>query len=360
MTKLAAVIMAKNEGKYIHVTIESVKNDVDGIVLYDTGSEDDTVSIVRNFARNANLSFHLLEGLFEDFSTSRNKLLDFANTLDYDFLLLLDCNDELKVTQPLKIYVQTLDSSIDAFLVQQQWFIGSETLHYFNVRLIRPNKGFKFEGVVHEYLNSGGNPVGKTDNNVISIYQDRTVNDDKSYKRWEKDLILLEKEFNHDGMNSRTQYYLAQTYDCLNMAHHARNMYIIRAENPTGFQEERFMSMLKIAELQPLDRREQIKWYFSAYLLDRRAEPLVALSKIFREEKDFHLSYSMSKIACDLEYPDRVFLVNKKCYDHDRWQEMSISAFYVGKLDDGRSACLKALESGFDRELNEQNLKFYK
>jgi len=356
---IAAVIMAKDEARYIHVTIESVKNEVDGIILFDTGSKDNTVSVVRDLAQGAKLSFHLLEGDFEDFAKSRNRLLKFADTLNYDFLLLLDCNDELRVTQSLKTYLKSLDPGIDAFLVQQQWFIGSETLQYFNNRLIRPNKGFLYEGVVHEYLNTNGRKTATADKDVMTIYQNRTIDDKKSCKRWENDLILLEKELARDVTNSRTQYYLAQTYDCLNMKPQATDMYSIRAENCLGFQEERFIAMMKIAELSS-DYGDKIKWYFKAYLHDHRAEPLVELSKLFREKKELNLSFNMAKTACDLEYPTkRMFLVNKKCYDHDRWQEMSISAYYVGKLEEGKASCLKAIESGFNRELNENNLKFY-
>lgn len=56
--------------------------------------------------------------------------------------------------------------------------------------------------------------------------------------------------------NSRTQYYLAQTYDCLNMKPQAIAMYSIRAENCLGFQEERFLAMMKIAE--PTGSRGQL------------------------------------------------------------------------------------------------------
>jgi len=92
--QLAVVLMVKNEEKRIEITLTSVKDVVDGIVVFDTGSEDKTVDIMKRFAKTHNLHFHLLQGQFEDFATSRNRLLEFADKHLYDYLLLLDSNDE--------------------------------------------------------------------------------------------------------------------------------------------------------------------------------------------------------------------------------------------------------------------------
>lgn len=376
MTNIAAVIMVKNEETFIHTTINSLKGHVDGLIMYDTGSTDRTISVSKKLAKHHGLHFHLLRGEFEDFATSRNHLLRFADTISdnfgYEYLLLLDCNDELKVSNTtLKEYLnEFLKEShgtfpdTDVFHIQQKWFIGgaSPIMQYYSTRLIKPHKGLEYEGVVHEFLKTDGRVVNKLDPDSVHIYQDRTNGDDKSCKRWETDLVLLEKELLKNRDNSRTQYYLAQTYDCLNMKLEAKKMYQIRADNTGGFQEERFISMLRLGTLSKElgeEKSEQIKWFYKAYFCDKRAEPLVELSKIFRELEDFQMSFYIAKIACSLEYPDRIFLVNKKCYDHDRWQEISISAYYIGEFEEGKTACLKCIESGYNSDLNTYNLKFY-
>jgi glycosyltransferase involved in cell wall biosynthesis len=361
---IAAVIMVKNEEKFIHTTINSLKGQVDGLIMYDTGSTDKTISISKKLAKQNDLNFHLLKGEFEDFASSRNRLLRFADTFDYDYLLLLDCNDELKVSQTtLKEILAVLDPGIEVFLVQQKWFIcASETLQYFSTRLIKPQKGLEYEGVVHEFMKTNDKIVSKLDSDKVHIYQNRANGDNKSNKRWENDLVLLEKEFLKNPANSRTQYYLAQTYDCLNKKLEAKKMYQIRADNVEGFQEERFLAMMRIGKLcRELgeEKSEQIKWFYKAYFCDKRVEPLVELSKIFRDEKDFKMSFHIAKIACSLEYPNRIFLVNKKNYEHDRWQEISISAYYIGEFEEGKAACLKCIDSGYEKTLNENNLKFY-
>lgn len=96
MIKIALVIMVKDEEKRILTTLKSIKNQVDGIVMLDTGSTDQTISISKSFALENNLSFHLKKKTFQDFSTTRNIMLKFAKKFDYTHLFLLDCNDELK------------------------------------------------------------------------------------------------------------------------------------------------------------------------------------------------------------------------------------------------------------------------
>lgn len=368
---VAALIMAKNEQDSLKVTLESIKNQVDGVVLFDTGSTDNTIDVVRDVTKKNKLKFHLLTGKFEDFSTSRNKLLEFANktanTEGYDFFLLLDANDELRIPSgnTLKDCLKSLNPSCSAFLVKQEWFVGLETSEYYNVRLIKSKQNFKFEGVVHEYLKLGDACSEKSDK--IVIYQDRTKGASTSCERWKKDVILLEKELKNNPTDGRTQYYLAQTYDCLNMKNKAKKMYTIRAKNNTGFQEERFISMMRIPKMRDcnepittIEKCEEIKWYFSAYFLLHRAEPLVELSKLYRGENALTLAYSVAKLACELEYPEHsVFLVNQKCYNHDRWHELGISAYYVGQFEEGKKACLNAIASGFNTELNVKNLQFY-
>lgn len=45
--QIAVAIMVKNEEKRIEITLNSIKDEVDGIILFDTGSTDNTVGIVK-------------------------------------------------------------------------------------------------------------------------------------------------------------------------------------------------------------------------------------------------------------------------------------------------------------------------
>jgi glycosyltransferase involved in cell wall biosynthesis len=356
--QLAVVLMVKNEEKRIETTLNSVKDVVDGIILFDTGSEDKTVEIVKQFAEKHNIHFHLLQGQFEDFATSRNMLLDFADKLLYDYLLLLDSNDEYRCDKNLKQLIN--GASEEGFLLHQRWYVGPyEELDYYNIRLIKSNTGFRYKGSVHEYIDvPPGAKIGKMGD--IILYQDRVKdNDGKSQTRWKKDLTLLKRNIAMNPNNGRSQYYLAQTYDCLNMKADAMFFYKQRANNEDGFFEERFNSMMKCGQLER-DEDDSVKWYLKAYQLIERAEPLIGIVRIYRKRGKFKLAFLFAKLACELPYPSNCILwVNQRCYNHDRWQELGIVAYYVKEHELGQKACEKAVESGYDVDLNKKNLIFY-
>ena len=377
--QIAVVLMVKNEEKRIKVSLDSVKNEVDGIILFDTGSTDNTVNIVKKYAKKNNLHLHLIEGVFEDFSTSRNKMLEYSNSFLYNYLILFDCNDELKIenedptgggAHSMKSSILTLKellenekdttSGPDAFLIHQKWYIGpGYNLDYYNIKIIKPNLGFKYKGSVHEYIETPeGTNVKKLEN--VIIFQDRAAdNDGKTFARWEKDLVLLQKDLKKNPNDGRTQYYLAQTLDGLGRKKEAFEFYKLRADNASGFYEERFLSMMNCGNI-VFDQFEKITWYLKAFEINNRAEPLVEIAKIYRIQNQFYLSYIFAKPACDLTYPSECLLnVNKRCYSHDRWHELSIVCYYLQKYKEGKEACQKALDSGFNEKLNNNNMNFY-
>lgn len=389
---IAVVMMVKNEEKRILVSLESVKGSVSCVVLYDTGSEDNTVKLVKDFCNENNIEFFILEGEFEDFSVSRNKLFDFVDQINidklekstfknknvFDYVLLLDSNDEYKGIKSLpdilrdKIYTlnykQNETSAVeplpvvipDAFMVKQRWFIGDgNDLCYFNIKIIKPNKGFKYVDPVHEYIQepSGCNTQKITDG--IEIYQDRVAdNDGKTKSRWKNDISVLTRVLQEKPDDARTQYYLAQTYECLKNIKESYRYYKIRSQNPNGFYEERFLSMMKCGRLK--HGYSAVGWFFMAYDLMGRAEPLIELARFFRNKKNFALAFTFAKIACDLQLPEHGLLwSHDKYYNHDRWQELAISAYYVQKFEEGEEACKKTLQSPYDKQINAKNLEFY-
>ena len=96
MTKIGVLMMVKNEKLRISVTLESIKNFADCLIIYDTGSSDNTIEICENFSKQNNIPLYLKQGEFVNFEVSRNISHDFADTVEFiDYLLLLDTNDEL-------------------------------------------------------------------------------------------------------------------------------------------------------------------------------------------------------------------------------------------------------------------------
>ena len=101
--RIASLVMLKNESERIAVTINSLLRYIDIFIIFDTGSVDNTIDIVQDLCQKHTKEFHLKLGNFVDFAVSRNAALDFAQTVpNWDYLLLVDANDELSAATLLR------------------------------------------------------------------------------------------------------------------------------------------------------------------------------------------------------------------------------------------------------------------
>ena len=71
---------------------------------------------------------------------------------DINYILLLDCNDELRNGDILRKFAEdSINIPSTAFLITQEWFSGALD-SYYNTRFIKSRQGWRYIGVVHEYM----------------------------------------------------------------------------------------------------------------------------------------------------------------------------------------------------------------
>ncbi|MDD4930891.1 MAG: glycosyltransferase [Candidatus Colwellbacteria bacterium] len=369
---LALVMMVKNENKRIVVSLDSVKGIVDKFVIMDTGSEDNTVEIIKTYCDKNKIELHLLEKSFPPpfhYSNARNVVLDFADD-KAEFLLLLDCNDELKDGPNIRRFVDSYEGRSTAFHICQEWWNGISLDKYYNIRLLKAKNGWRYKGAIHEYIS---NPICDNDVNKIktdemvsrvfgfTLYQDRTMDDDKSFKRFARDEEVLEAEYQDniklvkDGkilkQDSRTVFYYGQTCMCLGKNEKAYRLYRERSELE-GFTEERYHAYYRCGEISRVLKHnweESFMWYHKAYEYSAkmfdvpRAEPLYRISEYYRE-KCIEISYMNLKRCCELKYPESAILfVDRRIYDYLRWNLMSLVGFDAKEMNIGKYSCCKAI-----------------
>jgi len=363
---LGLVMIVKDEEKRIHVTLESVLGFVDKMFIYDTGSTDKTVEIISNFSKKHNVPLVLKQGEFINFSVSRNVSLDMAEAdPDINFILLLDSNDELKNGKELtRIIKHKSSSDIDGFMLCQEWLHSGSTYdRYFNTRLIKKGKGWRYMGSVHEWIKPGNSnaKIGKLPD-TIRLFQDRKYDAEKSMNRYTKDRELLLEDIRVNPSDSRAYFYLAQTCSCLGLVEETYYYYKERSKLKDGFWEEVFHSYLRLGDTCKVMNHpweEQLKWYMKALEVSKRAEPLIKIAEHYRHIGDNQMAYYFSKFACDLDVPECLLFVDRSIYDYKRWHVLGIVAYYCDKYKEGKDACMKAIEArGCD--IDKKNLSFYK
>ena len=358
---ISLVMMVKNESKRIHVSLQSVIGFVNRIIIYDTGSTDNTIDIIKDFSVENKISLYIKFGTFIDFSTSRNVLLDFTDSiLNTEFLLLMDANDELVNGENLINFCKNYTGKDTAFFIKQKWKV-SHFIEYFNIRFIKAHCKWRYIGKVHEYIYSPDYDVNMNVPEII-LFQDRTMDDDKSSKRFNTDEILLIEEYN-ENKTSRTVFYLAQTKECLHKFDEAIIYYKERYNiKGSSFDEERYQSAYKIGMLLKQIKKpfEEYSGYFlsAISISPNRIEPLIRLVEYYTSIQSWEFAYFFIEKACNMSIPNVLLFLDIECYNYYRWHLMGIIAYYVNKYKEGLFACNIAIKQR-NNSIDKHNLKFY-
>lgn len=167
--KISACYIVKNEAKNLAKSIKSLKNQVNEIVVVDTGSTDNTITVARKLGARV-YSFPWQD----DFGKARNFALSKAKG---DWLVLLDADEYFTAKTAGNIrQVIRQAKQIDGILVQLVNFDvnKAEVQNYFNaLRIVRKQAGLHYEGMIHEELKLSGDnsmKLAQVPANMLEIY----------------------------------------------------------------------------------------------------------------------------------------------------------------------------------------------
>ncbi|HXW85801.1 MAG TPA: glycosyltransferase, partial [Candidatus Bathyarchaeia archaeon] len=241
---LVVVIMIKNEAQRIVETLQPfVDGGITSYVVFDTGSTDGTQEIVRNFfSDKKGVTWHLREEPFVDFATSRNHALDIAEELFPHALFIIMPDAEWYIHNAaglLQLCKEWVDMPGDCHLIR----LVSNNLDCQHGRLIRAHTETRFKGSVHEVITKQAIEYVPAD--IYFLYNPTKKGDAKSRDRWQRDLGPLLRDYDNDPQDSRTVFYLAQTYHFLGEVKNARHYYKKRIKLE-GYSEETFIAMYRI------------------------------------------------------------------------------------------------------------------
>ncbi|MEK3878987.1 tetratricopeptide repeat-containing glycosyltransferase family 2 protein [Paenibacillus sp. FSL M7-0420] len=149
MISISLCMIVKNEALTLNNCLESVKGIPDEIIIVDTGSTDQTKEIAKAWTDQV-YDFPWTD----DFSAARNASFQYATK---QYILWLDADDILLPEQRSKLLQlkETLADNVDAvgmtYEIPQQ--IDRGVVSYtVRLRLVRRDKNFRWQGVVHEDL----------------------------------------------------------------------------------------------------------------------------------------------------------------------------------------------------------------
>ena len=364
---LVVVLMVKNEATALVATLDSyLSAGLTHFLVFDTGSSDDTVQLALNYFQQAGVSGVVEQEPFVDFATSRNRALELAESQfsEATFFVMPDAEWHLQNGDALINFCkQEYDTATPLYLLT----IRMNTVEFTTARLFRAASRIRFKGVVHEVPETVA--CVKAPASIFFEVNATTQGVEKSKRRWQQDLILLQKAAAENPADPRTLFYLAQTYECLGLLEAAYQSYLARSKLK-GWDEENFITFFRLGYLAEQLHSDSLKtettWdvamnhFLKAFSLRaHRIEPLVKMAAHYWPS-NIQACYLFIKQAYDVPFPSNDWLfIEKNMYLYDRYEIMSRCAWYMGEYALGEEATLRALQVHPDMPHLQQNLVLY-
>ncbi len=202
MKTLALAMITKNEAEKLRRCLESVKNYVDEIVVVDTGSEDNSVEVAREFTDKV-YNFEWIG----DFSAARNFSIE---KVDSDYVLVLD-TDEWIESMDLDKVKAMLKGNVIGIVSRNDYLSDMDTTDgYSAIKITRVfPKSERYRGKIHEQVNSTLKAVELP----LVLGHDGYV-DRENYKS-KRNMDLLIEELKHDKTNAYYNFQLGKEYEFL-------------------------------------------------------------------------------------------------------------------------------------------------
>lgn len=327
-------MIVRNEAHIVREVLDCVAKYISYWVIVDTGSDDGTQDLIRSYTAELGIPGELHERPWQNFGVNRSQALDLAQG-HADYIWVIDADDLVMGELDLSNLTE------DAYELR----LGdSAGFSYWRAQILRNGLPWRYLGVVHEYVDCD-QPFHRVRIEGNYFIDSRRLGgrnmDPQKYAR-DRDLLLAEME--RDPNDSRSAFYLAQSYFDLGDFANARIWYARRAEMG-GWDEEVYYSMLRVAEsMSRLD--EHWPDVQDAYLRaweyrPIRAEALYAIAHKYRANQRYQLGYIFAERAARIPLPihDRLFVGgdvhNWRALDEQAvcasWTNRSAEAFEVSR-----------------------------
>jgi len=328
VSKYGVVMICRNEADRIDACLESARRYADVATIIDTGSTDDTVkrclkwfpgSVKRrkwvNFGHNRSQAFALARGTA-------------------DWLLALDADMTIEIDEG---FDPDADPQVQAYMIR----MGGDDFSWRLPLVLKGDLPWQSLGAVHEYTSLGGGAphyYGLVTDAIRVQYEHRS-----SREKTQHYAELLEADLAANPENSRTIFYLAQSYRELGRSDEARALYYQRAEMG-GYVEEEWYSLYMAALLEP---QWEVRLAALLKAWEKRPDRLEPLSNALRELNSRSLHHTSYLLALSMsEKPANGLFVQAPTWNWVMDFERSIAAYWVGNKDECRILCDRLLARG--------------
>ncbi|MBN1850773.1 MAG: glycosyltransferase [Deltaproteobacteria bacterium] len=205
---ISAIMIVRDEETNLARCLSSIRDQVDEIIIVDTGSTDATMDIAKKYG--AKIFEHPWEN---DFSKHRNQSVGYANS---DWLFQIDADEELILGDgsTLRETVKACDD-VDAILItlESRWENGLQSIHN-TIRIFRNLPHIRYKGRVHNEV------VGVRTGKYVPLrlfHYGYDVDEATFERKFHRTVNILLQDVKDDPKNPRAHHYLGISYLSKNM-----------------------------------------------------------------------------------------------------------------------------------------------
>ena len=203
--KLSLCMIVKNEEATIAQCLKSVHTAVDEMIIVDTGSTDQTITLCEAYGATV-----LHYEWNQDFAAARNFGIAHATG---DWILWMDADEVVDAEDGNKLKQAIQTEEYDFLSIHLINYFGervhpNETYHIAHTRLFRNGKGYQFVGAIHETLDIQGHSAFPMKDIRIHHYG-YTTPQVQIKKKFERNVSMLEEELKKAEFDPWIPYHLA-------------------------------------------------------------------------------------------------------------------------------------------------------
>lgn len=352
MNKLALNFICKNESHVVLRMLNSAKNITDLIVVNDTGSDDGTQDIIRNFGRDNNIPTYVFERPFDNFENSRNhamsKLREVVQELRWDpdsvHGYWFDCDEQLIISEDFD------KSQFKNDLYMINTLIG--TMKYTRNTFFRVSKPFRWYGPVHEFIVCDDKTI--TSGLAEGIHVDVKM-EGASWKgdisaKYKSHAFELEKYIDKSRKDPRWIFYTAQSWhdsasskdfeENSERLRRALKYYRERVDRKDGYKEEIYYSQYRVGSIMKSLEEPWAKTHqelLKAYSIDpSRGEAIKVIIDYYLKMGEWDNAYIYTLFSINTfhnknPYPNKLLFIDQSLYNWKFLEAHAVACFYSGR-----------------------------
>jgi tetratricopeptide (TPR) repeat protein len=280
-------MIIKDSGEPLKKVLESVKPHIDSWCIVDTGSTDGSQEIVKNVL--SSIPGKIYEEQFVDFSTTRNRAFELAETcgIDCEYNIVLD--DSYILYGGCKLRNIIGEGNLAAYSI----IIKNKRMMYESIRITKVSEKLRYKYRVHEDIIVSKKKLKIIINDDVYIEDiECNTHSVRSNDRYKNDLTMLLQDYRENPKNMRIIFYIAQTYNKL--GNHDKAIFFynkrIQIDKKKDTSDEVYNSYYNLGHIYKLlynwNKAEQ-NFMFSYNLRPYRAEPIYHITKYYFENNKF-------------------------------------------------------------------------